>query len=517
MDAFSPKGSKEKKKTGKAEQQLAIKKAKWYVNLDARLESIQELPLIHQDENNNEGTVAGPIMPIKATLVTNNKKAFTADWSLKSDPNNLDVNLQTSCLPASLEKADTIEEDTKAKERFFKNRLKLPDISGDKHTITVSKKKLHTRGGRDILKVEVETWRRIWFTIFWTDDQQLPLINDVARAITSAYAEAKIDMVHVPATTKLDYNHATVAILRSPSPLEDFVKAMHGGQHPALQRKPFHLQVVMVKECAEIKRVDIKSKFGPYDFPNFKVEDENAEVMKVIGIKIKVPKEYHLLTDDVIQQVKKLRNDYWFKKTIKSLKVQIQGETNPRIENPEYIVKRNNPNEFTFELLANFEYISEALAEGKTVDLEFGVEVYDTNFAGVNDGNKIVIATHETQANNPQLPQSPETLAKVLIHEIGHAVGLVPDTINSFKHPDHYSGHGGTGPHCKHNAALNQYGIYRYGNAGKMCVMYHQVHDQAGPEFCDNCIKYLKFTKLRNNDLKFGDLPNWKKPWEFTS
>lgn len=514
MDPLLP---KEKKKSGKAKQQLTKKKANWYVNLDVRLESFQNFPLIHQDENNNEGTTAGPIMPIKAILVTNNKKSFKADWSLKSDSNNIDVNLQTACVPASLEKAETTEEPPNAKERFFKNRLRLPDIGGDKHTITVSKKKLVMGGGRDILQVEVETWRRIWFTIFWTDDGQIPLINNVANAIKSAYAEAKIDMVHVPATTKLDYYHDTVAILRSPNMMEDFVKAMHGGQHPALQRKPFHLQVVMVKECAEIKRIDIKSKFSPYDFPNFEVEDENATNMKVIGIKIKVPKQYHLLTDDLIKQVKKVRNDFWFKKTIKSLKVQIEGETNPRIENGEYIVQLNTPNEFTFELLANFEYISEALAFGKSVDLEFGVEVCDTNFAGVNDGNKIVIASHVTQDNQAQAPQSPESLAKVLIHEIGHAVGLVPDTINSYKHPDHYTQHGGTGPHCKHNAILDNYGIYRYGNAGKMCVMYHQLHDNAGPEFCDNCTKYLKFTKLRNNDLRYGDLHNWKKPWEYTS
>ncbi len=508
MDAFS---SKEKKKSGKAKQLLTKKKAIWLVNLDARLESFQGFPLIHQDENNDKGTTAGPVMPIKAILVTNNKKSFKADWSLKSDPNNTDVNLQTACVPSSLEKAETTEEDPKAKDRFFKNRLKLPDIGGDKHTVTVSKKKLNTRGGRDILQVEVETWRRIWFTIFWTDDQQIPLINNVANAITSAYAEAKIDMVHVPAATNLDYYHDTVAILRSPNIMEDFVKAMHGGQHPALQRKPFHIQVVMVKGCAEIKRIDIKSICGPYDFSKFEVI-EAEETMKITGIRIEVPKQYHLLTDDMIEQVGKLRNDYIFAQTIKSLTVTIKGE-NPRIENGPFVVVRDNLNQFTFKLIGPFEYISTALSNGKNVALEFVVEVYDTNFAGVNDGNKIVIGTHQTENSNLQ---SPQALAKILIHEIGHAVGLVPDTINSFKHPDHYTQHGGTGPHCKYNAK-DVNGIYRYGGAGKMCVMYHQVHDQAGPEFCDNCIKYLKFTKLRNNDLKFGDLPNWKKPWEYTS
>lgn len=491
-------------KKGSAEQEKTTTDTKWFVNLDKDMDTFvvgtTTFPRISQK-------VGGPIKEIEATLESyNTRKSFEASWSLESDSQNTDVNFQ-GATPAKI-RLEATKEQKKEERRLFTNWLELPDIGGDKHTIICTKKNT-LKKNREILQLEIETWRRLWFTIFWTDDSQPELINDVVKSIKNSFMKAKIDMVHVPAEKKLDYAHTTVAILRSPNMMEDFVKAMHGGNHPALQRKPFHIQVVMVKECAEIKRVDIKSSITPFAIDKFEMNEEQT---KVIGIKITIPKIYNLLTEDLIEQVGKLREDFMFEQTIKSLKVKIEGEENPRIEAGAYPVERESLNTFNFKLIGPFEYISKAIGEMKKVDLDFVVEIYDTKFAGVNDGNKIVISTHETAVK----AKSTEYIAKVLIHEIGHAVGLAPEKFNSWTHPDHYTGYGGTGPHCKLNA-VNREGIYRWGGVGKMCVMYHQVHDQAGPEFCDNCMKYLKFTKLRNNDLRYGDIPNWKKPWEFSS
>jgi hypothetical protein len=196
-----------------------------------------------------------------------------------------------------------------------------------------------------------------------------------------------------------------------------------------------------------------------------------------------------------------------FEQTIKSLKIKI-GDAAETVVNPPYVAVREKPNglsnTFILNLNGPFEYISDALLnDGKPVDFDFKLEVSDLSLGGQSLGNRIVIQSHEiTSRDNLPGPKSTDEIAKILIHEIGHSVGLVPDPQHDFRwqHPNHYTGHGGIGNHCSLNAVLNE-GIYKYSNAGKMCIMFHQIHDQAGPEFCEDCMKYLKFTKLRKATL----------------
>ena len=487
-----------KKKEGRAQQQIVTKKKIWYVNVDQDMNGFNAglvpFPAINQLDG------YGPTMPIEAILISNNpKKYFESKWALKPDGNNTDVKITGPAVQAAGLEHEKKKEERGTNKRFFTNSLRLPDIGGDKHTVVCTKVN-PTRANREILQVEIETWRKLWFTIYWTDDSQLNVINDIVNTIKSAFGKAQIDFVHVPAQAKLNWAHHLYSITSSTNLQEDFVKAMHGGAWPALQRKPFHLQIVLVKSCVRLKQMTLKFKVMPT------VSAADGYKLEGTTLTVKLPQEMKfLLYDNLLAQVARVRPNYQFFNSIKAIKY--KPDTQPEVT---IIPTANN---VKFINMLNFSVdttgaIEQALKAG-AVDFEFTVEVVDDCIAGENKGNKIVIETHELKEGNLAIIPK-ESIAHVIIHEIGHALDLVPDSNAFWTHKDQYRDHGGTGPHCKYNAALDLQNIYRYAGQGKMCIMYHQVHEQAGPDFCENCLKYLKFTPLRLAKLNIpGPLGGW--------
>ena len=487
-----------KKKERRAKQQIVTKKKIWYVNVDQDMNSFTAGTVIFPAINQQDGY--GPKMPVEAILVSNNpRKQFESKWTLESDGNNTDVKITGPSVQKAELEFEKKKEERDTNKRFFTNSLKLPDIGGDKHTVTCTKVNATTRN-REILQVELATWRKLWVTIYWTDNTQQNIINDIVDAIKSSFAKAQIEFIHVPAQAKLNWDHHLFSITSSTNLQEDFVKAMHGGTWPALQRKPFHLQIVLVKSCVRLKEMTLKFKVVP-------TVSETAGY-KIAGniLTVKLPQEMKFLLDNsTLAQVAKVRPNYQFFNSIKAIKytpnTQPQATISPTVNN----VKLVNLQSFSIDTTGAIE---QALKLG-AVEFEFTVEVVDKCIAGENKGNKIVIETHELQKGNLVFIQK-EAIAKVIIHEIGHALDLVPDSNPYWTHKDQYRDHGGTGPHCKYNAALDPQNIYRYGGQGKMCIMYHQVHDQAGPDFCENCLKYMKFTPLRLAKLNIhGQLGGW--------
>ncbi len=487
-----------KKKEGRAKQQIATKKKIWYVNVDQNMNSFNAgnvtFPAIVQQDG------YGPKMPIEAILVSNNsKKQFESKWALESEGNNTDVKITGPAIQKAALEFEKKKEEHDANKRFFTNSLTLPDIGGDKHTVTCTKVNATTRN-REILQVEIETWRKLWVTIYWTDNTQQNIINDIVDAIKSSFAKAQIEFIHVPAQAKLNWDHHFYSITSSTNLQEDFVRAMHGGNWPALQRKPFHLQIVLVKSCVRLKEMTLKFKVVPT------VSEADGYKLEGNTLTVKLPKEMKfLLNNNLLAQVARLRLNYQFFNSIKAIKytpnTQPQATIIPTVNNVNYVAWQS----FSVDTTGAIE---QALKAG-AVDFEFTVEVVDKCISGENKGNKIVIETHELKEGNLAIIPK-ESIAHVIIHEIGHALDLVPDSNAFWTHKDQYRDHGGTGPHCKYNAALDLQNIYRYGGQGKMCIMYHGVHDQAGPDFCENCLKYLKFIPLRLAQLnRPGQLGGW--------
>ena len=90
---------------------------------------------------------------------------------------------------------------------------------------------------------------------------------------------------------------------------------------------------------------------------------------------------------------------------------------------------------------------------------------------------------------------------QIMIHEMGHQCGMVPDGagIKPDKVSTYYYGKGHVGPHCHMglSASLTSYG----GVTGAKCVMFGQISDVSN--FCSNCTPALKKVDLSHGWKRF--------------
>jgi len=87
-------------------------------------------------------------------------------------------------------------------------------------------------------------------------------------------------------------------------------------------------------------------------------------------------------------------------------------------------------------------------------------------------------------------PLKSDEIARAVIHEIGHKVGMVTD--GTGKKPDmiptHYVDRGHVGPHCHNGLPLLD--SYSGVSTGNICVMFGTITDQVA--FCPDCAKAVK-------------------------
>lgn len=131
-----------------------------------------------------------------------------------------------------------------------------------------------------------------------------------------------------------------------------------------------------------------------------------------------------------------------------------------------------------------------------TLDLRF--EAAEAGFLGWSDGKNLV-AVATKKANGRALDA--KTIARIVIHEVGHALGLVRP--GRAVHPGgaernrrYYEGMGGVGPHCSTNAKPAD-GKMVF-DRDRLCVMYHAggPDDRADAAFCPSCTIDLKLVDL---------------------
>jgi len=122
-------------------------------------------------------------------------------------------------------------------------------------------------------------------------------------------------------------------------------------------------------------------------------------------------------------------------------------------------------------------------------------------------------------------------LCRVFAHEISHSIGMVAPSMTwngaQQNHDDHYTNdNGGKGPHCHHNATLqnntsnaagefhnpgnpNCHQVYVPDN-GQICIMFHQrtAHLHA-LEFCNRCQEFMRAQDLCTANLE--QIKSWSQ------
>lgn len=144
---------------------------------------------------------------------------------------------------------------------------------------------------------------------------------------------------------------------------------------------------------------------------------------------------------------------------------------------------------------------------GRDWKYRFAYEVNVPGYFGWSDGNVIVAATRGPDG----AALSPELVARVVIHELGHSLGQAAKERALFRaasatetNERRYTRHGGVGSHCSSGASLVDDATvdggktYHWAGGDDMCVMHHDVSkDHVGARFCDSCLLNLRLVDLR--------------------
>lgn len=495
---------------------------KWYTNM----ESDPYMPF-------------GPNIEIIAKF-NSNKPDRQSKWKLINDRGNLSSKYGTvrpGLRHSSVNESRHTFGGSGTHIRCFKNWLEVPDVGGDIYTVEC-RKKVGLRSDK-VLTESYENWRRLWFSIYTTDASQTDVLDDVIQIFQEAFEEAFIDFKKAgTGALNFDHTYALIDDIRYPMAFGySFIKVLYPRKTwPTLKKKPHHLLVHLVKQCAKLHVVPLETKVIKFTIlwnqQTINQEDffecpDRSFLINQAGDKVifKLPeREQKVLLDDAMrkQEADDLGQTPAFGTNISKCEVSTDGGNSYSDITADARQKWAFIDYKTFSLsLTGTLQNLELPPESQTTELHFKTEVKmaDTLVAGQSSGNLVIVQTHKVNRDNGNWEiQSAEKLAKTLIHEIGHSVGLVPDKFKKRKgeetNPNHYTKHGGSGRHCKHNAALNANDVYVHKTgAGKMCVMLHCLDPEAGPEFCPNCHKALLLAKLKGSDLESRDVlkPGWNK------
>lgn len=116
---------------------------------------------------------------------------------------------------------------------------------------------------------------------------------------------------------------------------------------------------------------------------------------------------------------------------------------------------------------------------GADVELRADYEVLAAESAGLHVSDFIVVRTREGD------PASPRA---VLLHELGHVLGLVPEG-----QPTYYEGRGHQGPHC--STGVSSLAAAEY--TGGTCIMFGRAGEQCQGDLCAECKGSLRRLPLR--------------------
>ncbi len=352
----------------------------------------------------------------------------------------------------------------------FQNTLLLPHVGGDKHKPRCSK-----RGDRahPVEIEEIETWRKIYYTVHWMNAQCLATFNAVKGRFEGAFQQAFIE---------LEMKRTVQTLVDEPRTRSTNALTHLYATHPPLPDKPFHLRIVVLNDIFDVENARYS---------------ETSVTNKVTVITTDRPLSDARGAPWLRYSQARIRRGRWFS---------IRGLT-----------RKTADDEITIDVSAN-RRLSAAIDAGTRVDLRVGVRERD-HYLGHSLGNFCCVRINES--GTPAAIQ--QTILQTFTHEVGHGFQQVVRRERTYNGAGNASGwennptwhtdeFGGQGPRCNTNATLvadpdnstDSGMIYRYGGAGILCTMFFsdESHVDASGRFCASCEPRLKRVKLGAAEMR---------------
>ncbi len=409
-------------------------------------------------------------------------KLGETEWWVEPGGSNTDVKYLSAGQRARLQN-DVVPN----KKNKFRNTVLLPHVGGDTYRVKCSKK-----GDRSSPKDagdEIETWRKIYYTVHWMNAACRDTFDAVKPRFEAGFEPAKIEM-------KLDKKYKTVRDrpqTRAPPSFPYDLPSLYPKQR-TLPDKPFHLRIVVLNDIFD--QAD-----GTYDTTLNGTKTWRHEL-------------------DGGNEMADLKAGEWLRRA--RAKVLPAGRWRD--------VRAHTVDVDTqhFEVdLSGHAVLSAAIDAGKDVQVEVQTREHG-HFCGYSHGNFCVV-----RINEPGDAQT--TILQTFTHEVGHGFSQAVKEeatydaagASSATEPNnvHYTGEGGLGPHCATNAgrvmtgagwlrvcpichAADLAGTPRPAGpvrgAAALCTMYHSAdnHVEADGKFCVECAPRLLRTDLGKASMK---------------
>lgn len=347
----------------------------------------------------------------------------------------------------------------------------------------------------------VDDRRRIYYTFFYMGDDGLRLYGQIKANLKSVYRDVNIDLVEAEAPIQIPGEPMTYVAGGSIS--QHSWRAVVPTNHP-LAKDPKHLRLILVNQCA-------RSYSNPFsgaglvhtfniDNGNWRLEETGADHARASRISASGA-TWSCTVETKSPRIFTARTDHIVSKAI------IGGLT---VDSSNITVVREGDSKARITL----KFATEA-ARRLAVEIKMELGIVQP-IGGSRSGRNIFMnGTYYVGPNNPRPSGTEDANNSTLVlflHEIGHALGMVPNT-----HPSYYNNqYGGEGDHCSHNTdsiandeAVSQR-VIGDGLSGRVripkilgkstwkkpevpCVMYHTrtpVHHTS--LFCHTCKETLR-------------------------
>ncbi|MCC6552292.1 MAG: hypothetical protein IT372_04620 [Polyangiaceae bacterium] len=375
---------------------------------------------------------------------------------------------------AKMTKTKTTLTATGADAGFFVNTLSFPQVGGDRYVVKVSRE--GNRADPLTTPDTFQTWRKIYYTVYYMGAASLNLFNTIQARFEGAYAPAFIEVQNVVKTATLtDIQRAD---LTSNWAIPSF-PWMNGGPNAiinlrpqgagVLADKPFHLALLVVPELYDLRNVARAelNRTSPVGSTTY-LHDLHVDAGTTLGF-------------------------------IVSASASWTGHAPVNVRDRFTLGAHSGAlSTISWDLTAVPGLTAWLAGAGHRYNLNYTVRREDT-FMGWSFANFCVVRTMDGLTD----------VLETFTHELGHGLQqtvrqeprwneagnpMAPD-YNAFWHTDMF---GGQGPHCTFNAVLGPATAaqiangatsgqaYRWGGGGLMCTMFFRGDANVDPDgkFC---------------------------------
>lgn len=395
-------------------------------------------------------------------------KPATLVWKVEPvGTDNTDLKFLARKQRARLRKKETRRTGAKKGDTLFPNKLDLPHVGGDIHRVTCWRK---DAPANILSTTDYETWRKIFYTVHYMNQQCLNTFQAVQARFEQAFAEGYIEIDERQRLQTLKDEPMTDA---KNAALPHLYR-----RKPALADKPFHLRIVVVNDLYDKETADY---------------EETGKTVSPVTIQ----------TDQPLVSGKR-----WLLRA----RARIEGTPKKPWRNVKRWTTRTSDTDVEIDLTKRKEFVK-ALAAGKTIGVNLRVRER-SHYLGHSIGNFCCVRINET--GTPA--QIEQIILQTFTHETGHgfqqavrrerlhdakgnrAKGAGAWEKNAHWHDDEY---GGVGPHCSTNARLvpsldtSSSQIYEH-DSGTLCTMFYRGDTAVDVDgsFCSSCLPRLERVDL---------------------